>query len=60
MLRKKGINESVNSYLPLKVFFTYKQRDILTFSFWTPKRVIINRLLKNKFVKPKDYNDEYR
>lgn len=59
-LREKGIHENVNNYLPLKVFFTSKQRDILAYSFWTPKEVVIKRLLDNKFVMPKDYNDEFK
>lgn len=59
-LRKKGVNENANKYLPLKVFFTSKQRDILSFSFWVPKEVVISRLINNKYVKPKDYDDEYR
>ncbi|MBR4351422.1 MAG: hypothetical protein IKP98_04305 [Bacilli bacterium] len=59
-LRKKGINEKATNYLPLKVFFTSKQRDILSYSYWTPKEVVIKRLLDNKFVMPKNYDDEYR
>lgn len=59
-LRKKGIKEKATNYLPLKVFFTSKQRDILSFSYWTPKEVVIKRLLDNKFVMPKNYDDEYR
>ena len=59
-LRKKGIDEKANNYLPLKVFFTKKQRDILSYSYWTPKDVVIKRLLDNKFVMPKNYDDEYR
>ena len=59
-LRKKGINEKATNYLPLKVFFTSKQRDILSFSYWTPKEVVIKRLLDNRFVMPKNYDDEYR
>ena len=59
-LRKKGINEKASNYLPLKVFFTSKQRDILTYSFWVPKNVVIKRLLDNKFVMPKNYDDEFK
>lgn len=59
-LRKKGINEKATNYLPLKVFFTSKQRDILSYSFWVPKEVVIKRLLDNKFVMPKNYDDEFK
>ena len=59
-LRRKGINEKASNYLPLMVFFSSKQRDILSYSFWTPKNVVIDRVLKNKLVKPKDYDDEFK
>lgn len=59
-LRKKGINEKASKYLPLKVFFTSKQIDILSYSYWVPKDIVIKRLLDNKFVMPKNYDDEFK
>ena len=51
-LKQMGIEENLNDYVLLKYFFTEKQKDILRFSYWTPKEVIIDRLLKNKYVRP--------
>ena len=51
-LRKKGIKHNINDYIIGKYFFTRKQKDILRYSFWTPKEIVIDRLLKNKYVKP--------
>ena len=51
-LRKKGIKHNINDYIIGKYFFTRKQKDILRYSFWTPKEIVIDRLLKNKYIKP--------
>ena len=51
-LNNMGIIENINDYVLIKYFFTTKQKDILRFSYWTPKDIIIDRLLKNKYVRP--------
>ena len=52
-LKEKGIEEKLNNYVLLKYFFNQKQKDILRFSYWTPKEIIIDRLINNKYVRPK-------
>lgn len=52
VLREKGIVHSLNDYVLTKYFFTNKQKDILRFSYWTPKKVILDRLVNNKYVRP--------
>ena len=52
VLREKGIVYNLNDYVLTKYFFTNKQKDILKFSYWTPKNEVINRLLKNKYIRP--------
>lgn len=49
-LRKMGIEYNINDFVLIKFFFNKKQRDILQFSYWTPRDVIIERLLKNKYI----------
>lgn len=51
-LRERGIVEHINDYVLIKYFFTSKQKDILRFSYWTPKEIVIDRLIKNKYVRP--------
>ena len=51
-LRKRGIKHNINDYALGKYFFTSKQKDILRYSYWTPKEIVIKRLLENKYVKP--------
>ena len=51
-IKKKGIEHKVNDFILVKYFFTNKQKDILRFSYWTPKKVILDRLMKNKYVRP--------
>ncbi|MBR3661139.1 MAG: hypothetical protein IKN63_04450 [Bacilli bacterium] len=51
-LREKGIVHNLNDYVLIKYFFTNKQKDILRFSYWTPKEIILDRLVKNKYVRP--------
>ena len=52
------------TYLPSKTVWYYtndsiiiykkisSRKDILRYSFWTPKEIVIDRLLKNEYVKP--------
>ena len=51
-LRKKGIIHNINDYALTKYFFTNKQKDILKFSYWTPKEIILDRLMTNTYVRP--------
>ncbi|MBQ8891386.1 MAG: hypothetical protein IJ068_00775 [Bacilli bacterium] len=51
-LENRGIKQNINDHVLVKYFFSHKQIDILKYSFWTPKEVIIERLLKNKYVRP--------
>lgn len=50
-LKKKGIKHSLNDYI-LSEFFDRKQKYILENSFWTPKEIVIERLLKKEYVSP--------
>jgi len=52
ILREKGIKHDLNDFVLTKYFFTGKQKDILRFSYWTPKKIILDRLIKNKYVRP--------
>ena len=54
-LELRGYKQDINDFVLVKYFFTEKQKDILRFSYWTPKDIIIDRLLKNKYVRPKKY-----
>ncbi len=45
-LKKMGITQNINDFVLTKYFFTTKQKDILRFSYWTPKEVVMERLLK--------------
>ena len=45
-LKKMGIAQNINDFALTKYFFTTKQKDILSFSYWTPKEIIMERLLK--------------
>ena len=51
-LSDRGIKYNINSFLLIKYFFTNKQKDILRFSYWTPKEIVLERLIKNKYVRP--------
>ena len=46
-LKKMGLSQSINDFLLTKYFFTNKQKDILQFSYWTPKEVVMKRLLSS-------------
>ncbi|MBQ3474649.1 MAG: hypothetical protein IJH20_00540 [Bacilli bacterium] len=47
--KEKGIKQSINDFLVAKVFFNKNQRYILECSFWTPKPIVMKRLLANNF-----------
>jgi len=47
--KEKGIKQSINDFLVAKVFFNKNQRYILECSFWTPKEIVMKRLLENNF-----------
>lgn len=47
--KEKGIKQSINDFLVAKVFFNKNQRYILECSFWTPKEIVMKRLLANNF-----------
>ena len=50
ILRKMGIRHNINDFVLIKFFFNRKQKYILQFSYFTPKNVIIERLLKNEYI----------
>ena len=52
ILEMKGIKQNINDFVLIKYFFTNKQKDILRFSYWTPKEIVMDRLMKNKYVRP--------
>ena len=51
-LKKLGIVENINDYVLTKYFFTNKQKDILKFSYWTPREIVLDRLMTNTYVRP--------
>ena len=51
-LRKKGIIHNINDYPLTKYFFTNKQKRILEFSYWTPREIVLDRLITNTYVRP--------
>ena len=48
-LRKKRIKHNINDYI-LSNFFDRKEKYILENSFWTPKEIVIDRLLKKEYI----------
>ena len=45
-LKKKGINQNINDFALTKYFFNNKEKDILQFSYWTPKEIVMEKLIK--------------
>lgn len=45
-LKKKGITQSINDFVLTKYFFNSKEKDILQFSYWTPKDEVMKKLLE--------------
>lgn len=52
-LKKMGITQNINDFVLTKYFFTTKQKDILQFSYWTPKEIVMERLLNQSKEKIK-------
>lgn len=44
-LKKKGITQNINDFALTRYFFNSKEKDILQFSYWTPKEVVMERLI---------------
>ena len=49
LYKEKGIRQNVNDYVLIKYFFNRNQKYILECSFWTPKEIVMKRLLANNF-----------
>ncbi len=49
LYKEKGIKQRVNDYVLIKYFFNRNQKYILECSFWTPKEIVMKRLLANNF-----------
>ena len=45
----KGIRQRINDYPLIKYFFNNNQKYILECSFWTPKEIVMKRLLANNY-----------
>lgn len=45
-LKKKGITQNINDFVLTKYFFNSKEKDILQFSYWTPKEIVMERLIE--------------
>lgn len=49
LYKEKGIRQKINDYVLIKYFFNRNQKYILECSFWTPKEIVMKRLLANNF-----------
>ena len=49
LYKEKGIRQNVYDYVLIKYFFNKNQKYILECSFWTPKEIVMKRLLANNF-----------
>ena len=49
LYKTKGIKQRVDDFVLLKYFFNRKQKYILECSFWTPKEIVMKRLLLNNY-----------
>lgn len=49
LYKEKGIRQRINDYVLVKYFFNRNQKYILECSFWTPKEIVMKRLLNNNF-----------
>lgn len=49
LYKEKGIRQRINDYVLIKYFFNRNQKYILECSFWTPKEIVMKRLLANDF-----------
>ncbi len=53
LYKTKKIRQKVDDYVLLKYFFNRNQKYILECSFWTPKEIVMKRLINNS-MKPKE------
>ena len=49
LYKHKGIRQRINDYALIKYFFNNNQKYILECSFWTPKEIVMKRLLANNY-----------
>lgn len=49
-LKKMGIKQDINDFVLAKYFFDSKEKNILQFSYWTPKDIVMKRLLEKDYV----------
>ena len=49
LYKEKGIRQRINDYVLVKYFFNNNQKYILERSFWTPKEIVMKRLLNNNY-----------
>ena len=49
LYKHKGIRQRINDYVLIKYFFNNNQKYILECSFWTPKEIVMKRLLANNY-----------
>jgi len=49
LYKEKGIKQRINDYSLIKYFFNNNQKYILECSFWTPKEIVMKRLLNNNY-----------
>lgn len=47
--KEKGIKQNINDFVLTKYFLNKNQKYILECSFWTPKEIVMKRLLSNDF-----------
>ncbi len=50
LYREKGIKQNIKDYVLTKYFFNWNQRSILACSFWTPKEIVMKRIIEDKFI----------
>ena len=51
-LKKLNITQDINDYALTKYFFNNKQKRILQYSYWTPREIVLDRLMTNTYVRP--------
>ena len=49
LYKHKGIRQRINDYALIKYFFNRNQKYILECSFWTPKEIVMKRLLADNY-----------
>ena len=47
-LKTLGITQNINDYVLTRYFFNEKEKDVLQFSYWTPKDIVMEKLMKVK------------